>query len=60
VYGYTFTIPSLPRPVYGVLKDLTKEYGVSYWEAIVTGILVFASLTPDERREWLDKTRAQY
>jgi hypothetical protein len=60
VYGYTFTIPSLPRPVYGVLKTLIAEYGVSYWEAIVAGILVFASLTSDQQREWLDKVRAQY
>jgi hypothetical protein len=40
---FWFKVPSLPSDVYGVLKALRAQHGLSYWQAVIlaTHCLVF-------------------
>ena len=61
--GYQFKVPTLPKMVYGHLMFLREKLGVTYWQAVILGIEVAASLylrEEDKARESAEKVKAAF
>lgn len=57
---FTFTVPSLPKPVYDAVRDLCKEYSVSQWHTVIAGVIAMVSMDPAARKILLDKVQTTY
>ena len=48
VKHFGFSIPSLPKPVYEVMRDLCKRADVSQWHTVIMGVILLAELEQSE------------
>ena len=57
---FTFTVPSLPKPVYDMVRHLSETHRVSQWHVVVAGVTVLARMEETDLRALIASTQATY
>lgn len=59
--SWTFTVKTLPRPVYEIVKEMKGE-GLTHWQTVILGIFALDKQRrdPEKFREVLSWVKATY
>lgn len=54
-FGFLFSVPTLPKPIYEKFVAIRDKYGLSSWHMVILGLLAIRRLAELGDKEWLDE-----